>query len=293
MKQDDCPRTSAEIEGNPHSLARSLVLWFLLLTLLPLSLVSFVSYQQANNSLILATIDNLKNVAEKDVGFIENWFDYRAMDINVQAASEANIALLKTLRAGWKESGKKLNTYVKSDDWAMRIDASHDDLTNLTQQYDYILDVFLIDGQGNVLFSATNGAGLGSNLFEGLYSASRFSNAVKTSLASGFVQFSDFERYAPSNNDVSGFIAAPLLDALGEKVGVVAIKLSTARVYAFLQNENSVKSREYLVGEQGFLRTPIEDERQVLIEKVDVFRGHGLGAKGKASEYVGVDGEDV
>ncbi len=293
MKQDNCPRTSAEIEGNSHSLARSLVLWFLLLTLLPLALVSFVSYQHANNSLTLATIDNLKNIAEKDAGFIESWFDYRAMDINVQAASEANLALLKALGAGWKESGKKLNTYVKSDDWAMRIEASHDGLINLTQQYDYILDVFLIDDQGNVLFSAANGADLGSNLFEGLYSASGFSNAVKASLTSGSVRFSDFERYAPSNNEVSGFIAAPLLDVLGEKVGVVVIKLNTTRIYAFLQNENSVKLREYLVGEQGFLRTPIEDESQVLIEKVDMFRGHSLGAKGGASEYVGVDGEDV
>ena len=301
MKQGNGLRPPLEIEvhsegrddGHYHSLARSLVLWFLLLALLPLTLVSFISYQQAHSSLTSTTIGNLEQVAGKNIGFIKTWFDYRVMDINVQAESQSNIELLKGLSAGWKKSGKDLNVYVKSYDWAKQIDVSQDDLTTLTRQYDYISDIFLIDDQGNILFSTAYASDLGTNLFTGPYSATRFASAVKTSLTSGRTQFSDFERYAPSNNEVAGFITAPLLDEFSVKVGVVAIKLSTTRVYEFLHKDASETLREYLVGEQGFLRTPISDQQEVLSMKIDLSSAHVRGEIGKASEYISSDGEWV
>ncbi len=304
MKQDNGLRVPLEIDGlnegsnnernngRYHSLARSLVLWFLLLALLPLTLVSFISYQQAHSSLRSAKVDALEQIAGKNIGFIESWFDYRLMDISVQAESLANITLLAGLSEGWEKSRKGLSAYVKSYDWAKRIDASDDNLITLTRQYDYISDIFLIDDQGNILFSAANGADLGTNLFKGPYSTTRFASAVKVSLASGQTQFSDFERYVSSNNQVSGFITAPLLDDFSVKVGVVAIKLSAARIYGFLHRDKSIKLREYLVGEQGLLRTPVDDETSVLTRKVDL-SGVYSGGVGVASEYVGVDGEWV
>ena len=278
MKQDNGLRRPLEVEGHNkrryHSLAQSLVLRFLLLALLPLTLVSFKSYQQGYSSLRSATVDALEQVAEKNIGFIENWFDYRVMDIAVQAESASNIALLAGLSEGWKKSRKDLSAYVKSYDWAKRIDASHDNLITLMRQYDYISDILLIDDQGNILFSTAYESDLGTNLFKGPYSTTRFSSSVKASFTSGQTQFSDFERYAPSNNQVSGFITAPLLDEFSVKVGVVAIKLNTTRIYGFLRRGESIKLREYLVGEQGILRTPIDDQASVLLKKVDLSHGY-------------------
>ncbi|OUR87390.1 hypothetical protein A9Q81_25750 [Gammaproteobacteria bacterium 42_54_T18] len=65
MKQDNGLSPPHEMKRSYHSLSRSLVLWFLLLALLPLTLVSFISYQQARSSLTSATIDNLEKIAEK------------------------------------------------------------------------------------------------------------------------------------------------------------------------------------------------------------------------------------
>ena len=273
IKSDNYARASSSaLENGEHgdrSLTSSLVLWFLLLALVPLSLVSFISYQQATTSLTASAIDNLEQIASKNAGFIESWFDYRVMDINVQAEAKVNVNLLVDLTQGWQRSGKELASYVRSYDWAKRVDASHDGLSNLLFQYDYVTDVFLVDQLGNIIFSAAQKDDFGKNLIDGVYAGTRFAKAVKVSLATGLTQFSDFERYLPSNNEVVGFITAPLLDEVGAKIGLVAIQLHSERVYNFLHRGASTTLHQYLVGEQGYLRSPIEDdETQVMNKKI-------------------------
>jgi len=287
------------------SLSHSLIVWFLLLSLLPLSLVSWLSYQQAKNNLIRNAEEKLEQSSESNVRFIHNWFDYRFMDLKSQAELQNNIRILSKLKEGLQTVNKNLAEYVESDDWLRRINGKQKDLVNLKRRYDYIYDLFLIDTEGNILYSVAHESDMGTNLFNGPYAHTLFANAVRLTQQSGKVSFSGLERYEPSNNDFAGFISAPLLDEAGQKLGVFAMQLRFDRIFNLLNAaiSNNSSLNHYLVSKDGLLHTPVKDkswnevvDRVIDTEQIRIIRNDVIEHKEhkeKASEYIGPNGEVV
>ncbi|MCP5014127.1 MAG: histidine kinase, partial [Ketobacter sp.] len=165
----DSPLLGKETQAssNRNTLGRTLMAWFILLALLPMSLVAWIGYQQANTTLTQAAEDNLQQAADAKVAFLLNWFDYRFMDLHSQSENQHNVALLMQLKEGLQRSGKSSAAYVKSFDWARRVDVVQKDFITLTRHYDYIYDLFLIDTKGNILYTVAHESDLGANLFTG------------------------------------------------------------------------------------------------------------------------------
>jgi len=254
-----------------RSLSHTLMLWFMLLALLPMTLVAWLGYQQANTSLTQAVARDLEQTALLKAGFIKNWFDYRFMDLNSQAEDHNNVALLMQLKAGLRQSGKSPAEYVKSHDWSQQINSAQNSLATLSQHYDYIFNLFLIDDKGTILYSVTHESDLGSNLLTGPLSGTRFAQSVKATLKTGRAHFSDIGHYPPSNNRLTGFLTAPLRDKSGNRLGIYAMQISLERIFN-LVNAGSKEQRtlsHYLVGEDGRLRTAINGrQEQVLVRKI-------------------------
>ena len=299
-----------------NSLTRSLVFWFLLLSTLPLSIVSYLGYQKANVTLEKNVSKNLAQSATLTVSFIKNWFEYRFMDVNIQAESKENVELLTTLIEGFAKSKKPLKEYVSSYDWALRVDGLQDNLISLSRHYNYIYDLFLLDVKGNLLFTVAHESDFGTNMLTGKYAKTLFSQSIKETLETGHVHFSDLERYAPSNNIIAGFITAPLLDEFGNKLGVFAVQLRIDKIFDAARGVSNKESSltHYLVGEDGKLRSSIKmgDEKDVFKKEIDTeqFRlwqkehskksakehGHELSDASMnehAFEYVGPNGKKV
>ncbi|WP_022942128.1 response regulator [Psychromonas hadalis] len=293
--------------GKQKSLFSHLIFWFLLLSLVPMSITSWINYQQAKQSLVSATAEKLYQSSESSHQFINNWFEYRFMDINVQARGQINIKLLNEISEGWHNSNKPLKEYIKSYDWLLRVDGLQDDLINLSNNYDYIYDLFLIDIQGNILFTVKSELDLGDNLISGVLSQSKFSKAVFSTLKGGNTLFSDIGRYSPTENLLSGFLTAPLIDENGEIVGVFAMQLRLDRIFERMIHRDNVNSSQthYLVADDALLRTPIlNDLESVLKRKIDTEQfklwqtEHRHGAqpddqKEVVFEYLGPEGKNV
>ncbi len=255
-----------------YSLGHNLLLWFLLLALLPLSLTAWLGYRQAVDGLYTMVTQELERGARDNTRFVQNWFDYRLIDLNSQAQNQRNAELLSVLQESFQASGKSLAEFVKSYTWASLVDERQHDLITFTRHYDYIYNLFMLDSDGNILFTVARESDLGSNLFKGPYADTRFAHIAKSSLDSGQSLFSDLERYAPSNNLLTGFLAAPMLNEWGDKIGVFAIQLRFERISELMpkqHNENTLT--HYLVGEDGLLRTPTNQTEvtDVLIQRID------------------------
>ncbi len=263
-------RKGALSPGKRHSLNRSLILWFLLLALLPMSLVAWLGYQQAKTSLTQAAEEKLEYAADAKIAFIRNWFDYRFMDLLSQAEQQRNAELLMLLREGLQQSGKSSTEYVESFDWTSRVDAVQHDLLTLVRIYDYIYDLFLIDIEGNILYTVTRKSDLGANLFTGPLAGTRFARSIKISMETGRTEFSDLERYAPFNNRPVIFLTAPLWDGLDNNVGVFAIQIKLERILKRIaaagRSERTLV--HYLVNEDGILRTMLNNKQEGILERV-------------------------
>ncbi|MCF6281906.1 MAG: ATP-binding protein [Candidatus Polarisedimenticolaceae bacterium] len=268
-----------------RSLSRTLLFWFLFMALLPLSLTAWISYQQTIDSLITSAQEQLTQDAQRNADFIQNWFDYRFMDLSNQAENRRNTQFLTTLIEGLAESGKNPINFTKSFAWAQIVDTPQQDLINLHHTYDYIDDILLIDNSGNILFTIKHESDLGENLFSGPLSNSLFANSVKATKTSGKMRFSDLEYYPPSLK-VAGFITAVMLDEQGEKIGVFAIQLHLERINQLLHNSSNTNLHHYLIGEDHRLRTPIVEHstetilaREIDTEQTTLWQQeHGVGS---------------
>lgn len=234
-------------------------------------LVAWISYQQANDSLTRAAISKLEQSAHSKTAFVKLWFDYRFMDLASQSENQQNAALLLQLQEGLYLSGKTPPQYVRSFDWEKRVTDFQIDLVTLSRRYDYIFDVFLIDLQGNILFSVAREKDLGQNLFNGPLADSRFASSVRHTLDHGLSWFSDLEYHAPSTDRLAGFLTAPLQDESGNTVGVFAIQVDLSRIFNHFNDFSFEGSsqRFYLVGEDGLLRTQIDNNREILVREID------------------------
>ncbi len=302
-------KKSNKTKQTKGTLGSELRIWFLLLALIPLTLVSLISYFQASNSLSSAAKNELIHSATLNKTFINNWMYYRYIDATNQAATKSNISLLTTIKTASIESELPLKDFVASSKWKSIVDDRQKDLLNFRRQYDYIYDILLIDIEGNVLYSILKENDIGSNLLTNKSLHPKFSSTLEQSISSGKVLFSGVERYLASENLISGFITAPLIDEFGDKVGAIAIQITLERIFSVLNRTSSSTSslKHYLIANDGLLRTPYEknDWQDVLIRKVDTEQFHtwinehsvdGNHINNKienALEYIGPNGETV
>jgi len=254
-----------------RSLGQSMITWFLLMGLVPVCLVSWFGYQQVSVNLIQDAEIDLKTTSGLSAQFIHNWFDYRLMEVNSQAKSYNNVHLLEQLKSGLKRSNTTLGNYVKSYDWTKRVNDVKNNLVSFSRLYDDIYDVYLIDNDGNILYTVAQGTDLGTSLLNGSYAGSRFASAVKTTLETGKVGFSGLERYEPSNNRLAGFLVAPILDKSGKSLGIFAIQLHFDRIFNLLNSSlpTDYFLKNYLIDRDGRLQSPIaEDDWSDVLNRV-------------------------
>ena len=257
-----------------RGLGRTLLVWFLLLSLAPLVFFAGISYRQARAGLIESALESLKASTVLKTAFIENWFHYRFLDLEVQATSQRNCSFLEALYKAYKADGRAVDQFVGSYSWAILVDRYSSDLISFRRIFGYY-DLFLIDSEGNILFSVAGESDLGTNLFNGLYSGTLFAQACKDSLNTGRHGFSDFEFYAPSGNLAVGFLVSPIVDDNGEKIGLFAMQSSITKIDDIMQDRSGLgkTGESYLVGadlkmrsnfvlteEDTLLRTIIETE---------------------------------
>ncbi len=255
-----------------HCASKHHLLWLLLLALLPLSLTAWLTDYQSVKNLTAKATQKLEQNAIDNVLFINNWFDYRFMDLNSQTKKQRNTEFLINLEKDFQNSEQNLATYIKTRAWTTQVESRQQDLINLARNYDYIHDLFLIDKNGNILFTVNRESNLGTNLFSESYTKTRFARTAKTSLETGQALFSDLEYNFPSSGLLSGFLIAPMRNKWNDTVGLFAIQIKLDRITEMMsKNINSHSLTHYLVGEDSLLRSPINKAKEngVLTQYID------------------------
>lgn len=126
-------------------------------------------------------------------------------------------------------------------------------------------DIFLINLEGDIVYSAYKGVDLGSNIKRGEFRGGGlekvFDEAVRSN-SRDFVAVADLELYQPSYNEPTGFLASPIADG-SEIVGVYVSQIPIARLNGIMtgdQREDVVAGlgrtgETYLAGPDNLMRT--------------------------------------
>ena len=123
----------------------------------------------------------------------------------------------------------------------------------------HLYDVFLINPQGDVVYSVFKELDYATNMLTGPYSDSGLSEVFRDAMTAekGTPSFSDFRAYAPSADAPASFIAFPIIDEYGTRVGVLAVQLPENEISSLFTTANGLgETGELLaIGQDGRART--------------------------------------
>ena len=132
---------------------------------------------------------------------------------------------------------------------------SHQVLTALNKNLGFY-DIFVIDPQGQVIYTAAREADYQTNLIHGPYATSGLAKLFqKARRQSGKILLEDFAPYAPSNDEPAAFMATDL--QIDGQLYIVAVQLSIDKINAVMQVREGMgqTGESYLVGPDGRMRS--------------------------------------
>ncbi len=152
----------------------------------------------------------------------------------------------------------------------------HPIISNYSDRFGYY-DIFLVDLDGNIVYSVFKEVDYGTSLLTGLYSETNFADVYRQALDAEDKSFSalvDFQPYQPSYDAPAAFVASPIYDD-DEKIGVLVFQMPIGRIDDIMTSNQQWEDvglgesgETYILGDDSTLRNQsrflIEDEENYL-----------------------------
>lgn len=163
----------------------------------------------------------------------------------------------------------------------------------LQQKREYY-DVFLINKEGDIVYTVFKERDYGTNVLNGQWKDTDISNAFKDTRkdAQDTVHYYDFRAYAPSNDVPASFISAPVLDENKQFMGTLVFQMPAGKINNIFNHTDEIgkTSAVYLVGTDHLMRTDYRFEKEPTTLKLKVEEDAvKFALEGKKGSYVAID----
>lgn len=213
---------------NRPRLAARLLIWFLLLTTIPLAAAVFIGYRSSERAIRNEVESNLLAQTNSRAHQIQTYIEERQRNINTLSKSPEIIDAVMQFDRAFKSDGGIESKLYRDVDERMR------PFLTYYQEASGYSDLFLISPTGDAVFSVKRGEDFGSNYVDGLYRDSQLAKIFDRAKNQQEVEISDFDYYQ-ATNEPAAFMGAPLLHK-GTLVGVVALQLNNEEVYKLMED---------------------------------------------------------
>ncbi|MBU1012752.1 MAG: response regulator [Bacteroidetes bacterium] len=244
---------------------KSLLIWFLAISFIPLASVSFINYLNSYLGLTIIAEKSLITTSQLRIEYIESFFKSKVDYLNIESTQKETIDLLSALKISFDKTVNKGDYQHASDRMSKsEILKAKYSAQSLKEQFK---DLYLIDKEGNLLFTLNEEPLLGTNLFNSLPSKSKLKEICKQVLISSEVKFSDLENHKNTYKNISGFIAKSIIDDKGNLIGIIAIRISVDDLNYILRYNADLgdTGESYLVGEDLLFRSSSRFEEDSVI----------------------------
>ncbi|WP_010141148.1 methyl-accepting chemotaxis protein [Oceanicola sp. S124] len=120
-------------------------------------------------------------------------------------------------------------------------------------------DLYLVDRDGNVLYSVEKDIDFATNLLEGPYKDTGLARAFRAAMAKadGEIAFQDYSAYEPANGEPASFIATVVTGRDGAPMGAVIYNLPADRINQIMNDATGLgeTGEAYVVGSDLVLRS--------------------------------------
>ncbi|NBX03706.1 MAG: methyl-accepting chemotaxis protein [Alphaproteobacteria bacterium] len=172
----------------------------------------------------------------------------------------------------------------------------HPYLHEFLQEHGYY-DIFIVDAEGNVVYTVFKELDFATNLLHGEWKDSDVAKVYRNIMAQKSaeeVSSSDYAPYPPSNNIPAGFIGRPIQDETGKYAGAFIYQLPIGDISKIFSNEENLGKTGvvHFVGADGLLRNDARfaKEPTTLKEKDETIEAK-LALQGKSGIDLDVTGK--
>ncbi|MBN2614117.1 MAG: response regulator [Bacteroidales bacterium] len=251
---------------------KSLFIWFLAISFVPLAAVSFINYLNAYQGLTIVAEKSLNSSSQLRLKYIYTFFDEASDYLKINSDSKLKKEQFSKLEEAFRKSKQNANQFVNSDPWKKLTHSLEVEIKpSLKLQGFY--DMLFIDTRGNILFRTKPDSDLGDNVFRGSLENSKLARTLRNSLEEHKMLFSDLEHYEPSLGMISGFFVDPMVGDHNKTIGFLVLQINMQSINDMIQQEAGYgKTGEaFLIGSDLLLRsaTRFGSENEILKKKID------------------------
>ena len=223
-----------------------LIVMFLIIGIVPMLILSIISINRAKDQLHSESFAKLTAIKEIKKKQIESFFEERMSDVKVYAFNSAVQAAFRKFTNAYEDGG------INSEQWNEYNRFHSPKLEEYVSEYGYY-DLFFIDPNGDVVYTAAKEADLGKNINRQL-SGSPLADAFNK--GKNNTTLIDFQWYDISDEPAS-FVASPVRTIDGEFLGVLAYQISLEAVNNIMQERSGMgeTGESYLVGSDKRMRS--------------------------------------
>ncbi len=230
-------------------LGRTLFIWFLLFSFLPLSVAAWIEHQQARQALHVQAERSLALTLNYQVEHIERFFVEKVAEMEHLLTTDIVVTALERLQHTWGASGLSLSEFVTTPGWHMRAELFSMELSRFLKNPIYE-DVLLVDLKGNILFSMQKSSELGQNLFSEPLSSTFFGQTARQALSVNSTLFAVMGSLGGGHDQKVGYLLHSILDPLADPVGVLALRISLEALNTELMDDSMLlmSGKSFLIG---------------------------------------------
>ncbi|UTW57088.1 methyl-accepting chemotaxis protein [Kordiimonas sp. SCSIO 12603] len=242
--------------------------------------VSFSAFLSAGNEVEAQVQDRLEAVLVSRKSELGTYLASIQEDLKLVAENSNTLNALKAFSDGWAQldgaaeeelqrlyiqdnkhpTGEKDKLYDALDGSAYsEAHAKHHPWFHALQQSRGYYDVFLINPEGDLVYSVFKELDYATNLVSGKWRASDLGNVFRDAANMSRAQdvFYDFRPYAPSHGAAASFIARPIFDDGGVLAGVLVFQMPIERIDGIMQKSEGMgeSGETYIVGTDNLMRS--------------------------------------
>ena len=300
-------------------ISRKLPILFVSLASITAIVIGTLAYSEASSDLTAATERKLKATVEGRKVELDRYLEGIRQDVLIISGIKTVSDGMTEFDYGFKalpDADTKLRAlYAQEPDPAKRraLDTANDrsDYSDVHARYHGwfrnlqdakgLPDIFLVNQDGNIVYSVDKSAEYATNLTSGRWKDSELGKLFARILAApkkGDVVFSDVHAYAPAGGAPASFIGAPVLTEDGTFQGALIFQMPIGRINDVLQLSVGMgdTGETYLVGDDHMMRSQsrLTTEPTLLTQRIDsAATTQALAGASGSATVVGRSGHDA
>ncbi|KLN60558.1 hypothetical protein WH96_12740 [Kiloniella spongiae] len=289
-------------------ISTKLPILFVIVSTLSIFFVGIFSVQNTSSSLITQSTQTLEALSESRSSALNDYLSFIGDDLVLLAGNEYILNAMSNFSRGFQDEKRLHESPLKSlhgiyinDQTAEAVNPKgnpeklgekhlyggpklegvyhiehqrfHPWFRDLLLTRDYY-DIFLVDVEGNVVYSVYKELDYATNLINGKYNDTGLAeafNAAMESKKSGSLSFIDFAPYSPSYGAPASFISTPVISKDGVQ-GVLIFQMPINNLNAILQQRAGMgeSGETYLVGKDYLMRSDSRFSEESTILKLKI-----------------------